>query len=162
SRVAAGLSGFGVGRGDVVAIHMDPSIELVLTGIGASELGARFAPMSTDYHGEFLSRNISASTARGLVAGARLARRSADAAVARPAGAADAGRARHLLGGGAPALGRRRGPKRPALTGPAGAELLAAEPIPAPSVARHDDVLMMWWSSGTTGAPKGIMQTHAG
>jgi crotonobetaine/carnitine-CoA ligase len=31
-----------------------------------------------------------------------------------------------------------------------------------PSVAKHDDVLMMWWSSGTTGAPKGIMQTHAG
>jgi long-chain acyl-CoA synthetase len=47
SLVAAGLSAFGVGRGDVVAIHMDPSIELVLTGIGAAELGARFAPMST-------------------------------------------------------------------------------------------------------------------
>src|SRR5262249_2348270 len=63
SRIAGALRGLGVGRGSVVAFHMDASIELVLTGVGASELGAMYAPMSTDYHGEFLTRNVTASTA---------------------------------------------------------------------------------------------------
>ena len=78
SRIAGTLSTFGVGRGDVVAMHMDASIDLVLAGIGASELGARFAPMSTDYHGEFLGKNLQASTARVLVADAYLAQRYAE------------------------------------------------------------------------------------
>ena len=151
SRIAGTLSGFGVGRGDVVAMHMDASIDLVLAGIGASELGARFAPMSTDYHGDFLGRNLQASTAEVLVADAYLARRYAELP--------DLGQVRHLVVTGDADLGALR---RPGLTVHAYDELLASEPIPTPSVARYDDVLMMWWSSGTTGAPKGIMQTHAG
>jgi carnitine-CoA ligase len=151
SRIAATLGGFGVGRGDVVAMHMDASVNLVLAGLGASELGARFAPMSTDYHGDFLSRNIRASTARVLVADAYLARRYAEAA--------DLGQVEHLVVTGEADLGSLR---RPGLAVHAWDELLASEPVPTPSVAAYDDVLMMWWSSGTTGAPKGIMQTHAG
>jgi carnitine-CoA ligase len=151
SRIAAALRGFGVGHGDVVAMHMDASMELVQTGIGASELGAMFAPMSTDYHGEFLHRNLQASTAQVLVADAHLARNYADLP--------DLAQVRHLVvtGDVDPASLRR-----PGLTVHAWAELLSGGPAPAPSAARYDDVLMMWWSSGTTGAPKGIMQTHAG
>jgi carnitine-CoA ligase len=150
SRIAATLGGFGVGPGDVVAMHMDASIELVLAGIGASELGARFAPMSTDYHGEFLHRNLQASTAQILVADAHLARRYDDLP--------DLGQVRHLIvtGDVDPAALRR-----PGLQVHAWDELTSSEPIPTPSVARYDNILMMWWSSGTTGAPKGIMQTHA-
>jgi len=151
SRIAATLSGFGVGRGDVVAMHMDASINLVLTGIGASELGARFAPMSTDYHGEFLQRNVQASTAQVLIADAYLAQRYA--------GLPDLGQVRHLVVTGDADLSALR---RPGLEVHAWDELLSSEPMPTPSVANYDDVLMMWWSSGTTGAPKGIMQTHAG
>ncbi|WP_238017599.1 AMP-binding protein [Dactylosporangium sp. AC04546] len=151
SRIAASLSGFGVGRGDVIAMHMDPSIELVLTGIGASELGAMFAPMSTDYHGEFLSRNIAASTARVLITDAHLAERYAEVD--------DMSQVQHLVVTGTTDLDALR---RPGLTVHAWDELLSSEPIGLPSVAKYDDVLMMWWSSGTTGAPKGIMQTHAG
>jgi carnitine-CoA ligase len=151
SRIAATLRGFGVGHGDVVAMHMDASIELVLTGIGASELGARFAPMSTDYHGEFLRRNLQASTARVLLADAHLAQRYRDLA--------DLAQIRHLVVTGDADLDALR---RPGLDVHAWDELLSSEPVPTPSAASYDDILMMWWSSGTTGAPKGIMQTHAG
>lgn len=151
SRIATSLAGFGVGRGDVVAVHMDASIDLVLAGIGTSELGARFAPMSTDYHGAFLSRNIAASTAEVLFTDARHAGQYASLE--------DLGRVRHLVVTGKTDLDPLR---RPGLAVHDFDELLASEPIALPSVARHDDVLMMWWSSGTTGAPKGIMQTHAG
>jgi crotonobetaine/carnitine-CoA ligase len=155
SRIAGSLSGFGVGRGDVVAMHMDASIDLVLAGIGASELGARFAPMSTDYHGEFLAGNLRASTADVLVADAHLARRYAELP--------DLGQVRHLVVAGPDVTTDDLGAlRRPGLSVHAFGELLAGEPIATPSVARYDDVLMMWWSSGTTGAPKGIMQTHAG
>ncbi len=71
--IANGLSGLGVKKGDLVAIHMEPSIELVLTGIAASRLGAMFTPMSTDYRGEFLRENLEASTARVLVSDSSLA-----------------------------------------------------------------------------------------
>jgi crotonobetaine/carnitine-CoA ligase len=151
SRIAGSLAGFGVGHGGVVAIHMDASIDLVLTGIGASELGARFAPMSTDYHGEFLARNIAASTAEVLVADAYLAERYAQLD--------SLAQVRHLVVTGPANLDALR---RPGLEVHAWDELLASDPIALPSVAKYDDVLMMWWSSGTTGAPKGIMQTHAG
>jgi len=151
SRIAGSLRGLGVERGDVVAIHMDASIELVLTGIGTSELGAMFAPMSTDYSGEFLSRNIASSTAKVLVADAYLAARYVELE--------SLSQVRHLVVTGEADLDALR---RPGVEVHAWEELLASEPISLPSVARFDDVLMMWWSSGTTGAPKGIMQTHAG
>jgi crotonobetaine/carnitine-CoA ligase len=151
ARIAASLAGFGVAHGGVVAMHMDASIDLVLTGIGASELGARFAPMSTDYHGEFLSRNIAASTAEVLIADAHLAERYAELDTL--------GQVRHLVVTGPADLDELR---RPGLQVHAWDELLASEPIALPSVTKYDDVLQMWWSSGTTGTPKGIMQTHAG
>ncbi|MFJ8025450.1 AMP-binding protein [Streptomyces sp. NPDC096311] len=151
SRVATSLSGFGVGRGDVVAVHMDASIDLVLAGVAASELGARFAPMSTDYHGEFLSRNITSSTARVLMTDAQHAEQYATLA--------DIGQVGHLVVAGGADLDALR---RPGLEVHTFDELVASDPLPLPSAARYDDVLMMWWSSGTTGAPKGIMQTHAG
>jgi carnitine-CoA ligase len=151
SRMAATLGGLGVGRGDVVAMHMDASIELVLAGLAAAELGALFAPMSTDYHGEFLGRNLAAATAQVLIADGLLAQQYP--------GLPELGQVRHLVVAGEadlPALGR------PGLAVHAYDELLASEPRSAPPAAHYDDVLMMWWSSGTTGAPKGIMQTHAG
>ncbi len=66
---------------------------------------------------------------------------------------------RHLVVTGEADLNALR---RPGVEVHAWDELMTSEPIALPSVARHDDVLQMWWSSGTTGAPKGIMQTHAG
>ena len=151
ARVAATLAGLGVGHGGVVAIHMDASIDLVLTGIGASELGARYAPMSTDYRGEFLARNIEASTAEVLVVDAYLAERYIELESLGPV--------KHLVVSGAADLDALR---RPGLEVHAWDELIASDPIALPSAAKFDDVLQMWWSSGTTGAPKGIMQTHAG
>jgi crotonobetaine/carnitine-CoA ligase len=151
SRIATSLAGLGVQRGGVVAMHMDASIDLVLTGIGASELGGRWAPMSTDYKGEFLERNIAASTAEVLVIDGYLAERYPELE--------SLGQVRHLVVTGEADLDALR---RPGLEVHPWDELVASEPIALPSVARYDDVLQMWWSSGTTGAPKGIMQTHAG
>jgi crotonobetaine/carnitine-CoA ligase len=151
ARIATSLAALGVQRGGVVAMHMDASIDLVLTGIGASELGGRWAPMSTDYKGEFLERNIAASTAEVLVIDAYLAERYPELE--------SLGQVRHLVVTGEADLDALR---RPGVEVHAWDELLASEPIALPSVARHDDVLQMWWSSGTTGTPKGIMQTHAG
>ncbi len=146
NRIAHGLSRLGVGRGDLVSMLMEPSIELILTGIAASRLGAIFTPLSTDYKGEFLRNSIEDTTAHVLVADAALAPRLAD--IERPPAL------RQLVTNGE----RIEVPGLESTT----LEDFAAESTASPDVeARFDDPLMVWWSSGTTGKPKGIIHWHS-
>jgi carnitine-CoA ligase len=151
NRLANGLAELGTGRGDVVAFYLEPSIELVLAGIACSRIGAMFTPMSTDYRGEFLRENIEASTAAVVVA--------------------DAGLTPHLL-----AVEMSASLRHVVINGevPNGApgggvvhlhnydELVkASSPSTPPLIESFKDRLMAWWSSGTTGKPKGVMHTHS-
>ncbi len=150
NRTANGLLDLGVQRGDVVTFHMEPSIDVVLTGIACSRVGAMFTPMSTDYHGEFLRENLEASTARVLVVDEALAKHTF--ALGRPA------QVEHVVVNGA----IRDGGGDPAIHVHTLEELTQFPATTLPFEEKFNDRLMAWWSSGTTGKPKGIMQTHAG
>jgi len=150
NRIANGLAELGVTRGDIIAFHMEPSIELVLTGIAASRVGAMFTPMSTDYRGEFLRENLEASTARVLVADAALVPHVLD--VERPPAL------EHVVVNGPIPDGAVATTK---LSVHAHRALLVASASPPPADERFADRLMAWWSSGTTGKPKGIIHTHS-
>lgn len=68
NRLAHGLQGLGVGRGDRVAMLLPNCMELVLTWFAASTLGAIEVPNNTGLKGDLLCHNLNNCEARVLVA----------------------------------------------------------------------------------------------
>jgi long-chain acyl-CoA synthetase len=139
-RVAAALQRDGVGVGDVVAICAHTSIEYAATFLGAVGAGVVVAP---------LAPTSTPATLRTMLAdcGARIL--FLDEAVAAALGSADV----------------PPGPVRIRLDQAAGSTSLAdwLAPAGAPLTRAHIDPAAPFniiYSSGTTGAPKGIVQSH--
>jgi crotonobetaine/carnitine-CoA ligase len=63
-RFAGGLAELGVSRGDVVAIYMENSADLVTAMFALGHLGAAGAPVNTEYRGELLAYVLNDTTAR--------------------------------------------------------------------------------------------------
>lgn len=140
NRYANGLRARGFERGDILAMVMKPSIEVVLLAIATARLGGIFQTISTDYHGAFLSEAIANSQAKILVIDADLAPRL-DAIP----GAAPPESVLVHEGEGTRAL-----------------DTLLSTDSSAPNVEVSPlDPAQVWWSSGTTGKPKGITHTHS-
>ena len=72
--VAAGLRSLGVRRGDRVAIHLENSVEAVLSILGALRAGAAFVPINPTTKGEKLGYMLRDSGA--VAAGVGPARRA--------------------------------------------------------------------------------------
>ena len=143
---AAGLREFGVGAGDTVALFMGSSPECVLTTLGVNKLGAIWVPTNTDYRGEWLRGTLEDSRARILVVDAELLPRVAALGPELPF-------ERIVVRGGA----SQEIGKIPMVDLAQLADFGKEEPD-VPVV--HSDTAAVLWTSGTTGRPKGVMQSH--
>ncbi|WP_030239110.1 4-coumarate--CoA ligase family protein [Streptomyces sp. NRRL S-350] len=145
-RVAAGLAGSGVRRGDVIALFSPNSIAYPMAYYGATRAGATVTTVSSLATPAELAGQLRDSGARRLVTVSPFLP-TAEAAAAL---LAEQGRplAEVLVLDGAD--GHR-----------SLADLLAT-PGPAPEVAIDpgEDIAVLPYSSGTTGLPKGVMLTH--
>jgi crotonobetaine/carnitine-CoA ligase len=147
---AAGFAERGVGPGDVVAVLMDTGIEYVLVVLALTRLNAVHVPINTAFKGEFLRRLLERAEPRAVVVGEAYDDQ--------------------LLGGLPEDL-------KPLIvtSGPVSAQQaysptphsrvhlaeLAESTKPAPVVrTRHDDVIAIGFTSGTTGRSKGVVLTH--
>ena len=142
TRCASGLAALGVGKGDSVAMVMQPSIEVMIVALAVARLGAIFTTINTDFEGAFLAEALALTRAKALVIDAPLAPRLA--ALPQPHGIPQ------VFVNGAAARGAR-----------ALAELLDGPARALPDVAQWLDPVQVWWSSGTTGKSKGVMHSHS-
>lgn len=143
NRIANGLAARGLGPGDRVAMHMSNSAELVLSMLGAAKLGAVIVPVA-----------------------ARLAPPEAGYIIGHCEPSAILFEPRHR--GTVLAAARGRDPLL-VVAGEAGpgetahADLVAGgDPSPPPPPPTGAEDLLIGYTSGTTGRPKGAVTTHLG
>ncbi len=143
---ATGLRELGVEAGDTVALFMGSSPECVFTTFGVNKLGAIWVPSNTDFRGQWLRESFEDSRARVLVVDAGLLPRVA-------------------------ALGPELPFERIVVRGPAEQEIGKIPMVELAQLAdlgkeepdvpvAHSDTAAVLWTSGTTGRPKGVMQSH--
>lgn len=141
-RVAAGLAGLGVGKGDRVGVYCPNSAEFAIAYAGIVKAGAVVVPINLLINTEETAYVLNDSGTKGLIFHAALAEPVARAREAAPLGFAVS------IGG--------------AIEGTLAWEsLLASEgPVPEPELDPAEDLVVILYTSGTTGFPKGAMLTH--
>lgn len=152
--VARGLAAVGVVAGSPVLVMLPNGIEFIECWLALAKLHAIQVPVNTAYFGQMLLHIVRDSSAKHIVI-------HADYAPALTALAAELGPEPEVIievaagkeGGGAPGR-RRRSWEAMVREGEQ-----SQQPLPAPPA--HFDIAAIMYTSGTTGASKGVMVTHA-
>lgn len=143
SRAAGWLAASGVGRGDRVAIIADNSAEFVIVALACAKLAAILVPMGIRLRAPEITHICRDSGAGILFHDASLAGALPEAADMPEV------RVRVSIAGGAPGSA-------------AFGDVLAAAPLAALPDLHEDDAFCIFYTSGTTGKPKGAIITHLG
>ncbi|MGC0367553.1 fatty-acyl-CoA synthase [Rhodococcus sp. 27YEA15] len=147
NRFASGLADLGVSPGDRVAIWAPNCIEWVVSFFGAVRVGAVVVPLNTGLMSDEVTYQIGQSGATVLIAATD--HHSRNLALEAIAGLSEVPGATVISIGATVPEGTIAWEKVAEATGP------GLDHVPSP-----DDPLMMLYTSGTTGAPKGAVHTH--
>jgi acetyl-CoA synthetase len=142
----AGLRGLGVRRGDAVAIHLPMVPETVVALIGCARIGAVAVPLFSGYGASAIETRIRDVNARVMITCDGFPRRG------RPADVARCTLPEHVIfvnrmGNGADGISW---------------DDLLSDAEASSEITGAEDPLIVLYTSGTTGRPKGILHTHCG
>jgi crotonobetaine/carnitine-CoA ligase len=144
-RCAAGLLERGIGRGDRICVVSYNCVESLLVWVAAAKIGALWGPLNASLEGDDLRLTIDRLDPQLIVADAST-KEALDAVWDELAGDPDA----YLAGGSNAVDGRWM----------SFGELIRTDGVCPPSENAPGDPLMVIYSGGTTGLPKGIVLPH--
>ena len=150
-RMANALRGLGIGRGDVVAVHTPQRPETAIMHMALYRLGAIGLPISKLFGPDAIQYRLENSSAKAIL--------MEPETVAKLDGVRDSvATLRHVIvcGGKAAGLGGAK------VDGLDFDDLLAkgAEQFTPDRVSQAEDPLLLMYTSGTTGNPKGVLHAH--
>jgi acetyl-CoA synthetase len=163
-RCAEMLRGLGVGRGEVVSLYLPMIPEAIIVMLASIRLGAIYAPAFSGYNADALAVRLEDSGSRFLITADGYHRR---------------GRFIDMKGKADEAVASGSAVETVIVVNNAGsdtsrlaahehdwASLMAATPVreerEPPCEMASDDPLLLIYTSGTSGKPKGAVHTHAG
>jgi acetyl-CoA synthetase len=144
--LGAGLRGLGVRKGDAVAIHLPMLPETVVALLGCARIGAVAVPLFSGYGPSAIETRIRDVGARVMITCDSFPRRG------RPADVARCSLPEHVIfvnrmGNGAQGISW---------------DDLMSDAEASTEITEAEDPLIVLYTSGTTGRPKGILHTHCG
>ncbi len=164
SRLAWGLRQLGLGRGDVVGMYLPNLPHAAAAMLAVAKIGAVVLPMFSGFGADAIAQRLSdgrakavftvdGSLRRGKPVGAKAV---VDEALAHCPGVRHVVVLSHLATGHDWVEGRDHWWHELAAGAPEDFTAVATEPMPA------DDPLMLMFTSGTSGRPKGVVHSHCG
>src|SRR5438309_1323004 len=158
-RTSAGLRAIGVGRGVAVGLYLPLVIENAVALLACTKLGAVAVPLFSGFGAEAIRQRLADADARVLITADGAIRRGRAVAM-KPIADEAAAALPHLTH---QVVVRCAGIEVPMQRGRdlAWDDLARPERVPAEAM-RSDEPLLLLYTSGTTGRPKGTVHGHAG
>ncbi|KRF21107.1 AMP-dependent synthetase [Nocardioides sp. Soil797] len=159
ARVRGGLRSLGIGKGDAVAIYLPMTPEAVVATYAVASLGALLVPLFSGFAAPAIASRIQDAAAKAVITADGTIRRRKEAAMLPQLRTAMAGcpSVEHVVVVDNLGAGLELGEGEVAW-----ADLVAGEPDDVVEPTAAGDVLLLAYTSGTTGKPKGAVHTHAG